>query len=276
MTDPGAPRSLEARNRVLIALMRVFEGLSSSFVDKVRVIGGLVPEALVIDGAPAHQGTADADLQLDLVLADGSSARFLEEGLLREGFSPTGVGGWRWSGPGSLKVEFLCDQPDLAYERPHRLADCEEISAMNLAGTGFAARAAPLDRAILIVDGKPVDCPIPFAGLAGYVMAKAAAATHRGLDRDYFDLAYVLIWNKWGGAVPAALEVAGQLQDDHEAVLTCVRRIAEKYRDIGGVAARALPSGLAAHSSDADELAGMAMAAVDAFVRSTIEEMDGS
>ena len=46
------------------------------------------------------------------------------------------------------------------------------------------------------------------ADLGGYLVAKAAAAFSRGLDRDYDDLAYVLLFNNRGGPEAAAREVA--------------------------------------------------------------------
>jgi hypothetical protein len=38
-----------------------------------------------------------------------------------------------------------------------------------------------------------------YAGLEGYLMAKACAVRHRGLDRDFYDLVFVLLYNRAGG-----------------------------------------------------------------------------
>jgi hypothetical protein len=43
-----------------------------------------------------------------------------------------------------------------------------------------------------------------YAGLEGYLMAKAHAVRHRGLERDCYDLAFVLIYNRAGGPRQAA------------------------------------------------------------------------
>lgn len=46
-----------------------------------------------------------------------------------------------------------------------------------------------------------------FAGLGGYLMAKAAAVASRGFPRDFYDLAFVLLFNRAGGPRQAAAEL---------------------------------------------------------------------
>lgn len=51
-------------------------------------------------------------------------------------------------------------------------------------------------------DGSAVQ--VRFAGLAGYVLSKAAAAANREMDKDYYDFVYVLLYNNAGGPRAAA------------------------------------------------------------------------
>lgn len=233
----------------------------------MRVIGGLVPEMLCVADAPTHQGTGDIDVQADVLLRDGVSARRLEEALLREGFSPVGVKGWRWRAPGPLRIEFLCDRPDLEYERPHRFDDCEELGAMNLSGTGWAARGRASGPHDVMVAGEMLRCPIPFAGLGGFLMSKVFAAAKRKIERDYFDLAYVLIWNTQGGSTAAAEACRADFGMDlrADAVVQTIRAVVHAFDDPTGLAARSLASGLAVDAFDTDELVGMAQAAIQEF-----------
>jgi hypothetical protein len=268
MADVGHRRSIEARDRVLRLLIGVFEDLPTELVARVRIIGGLVPEALVRDDAPIHQGTSDADLQVDLILDRHLSARALEEALLAHGFTPAARSGWRWAGPDGVKIEFLCDQAD-EVPGPRRLADCEEISAIPLPGTGYASRGDPLPAPELVVQGERIECPIPFTGLAGFVLSKAAAADRRGLERDFFDLAYVLIWNVAGGAAAAAAAVRAEFEGEIDDLIALVSRVADKVKKAESAEAHALATGLGVSQDEMDTYVGMAQAVIAEF----LEEM---
>jgi hypothetical protein len=58
-------------------------------------------------------------------------------------------------------------------------------------------------RAELGIDASAVQ--LRFAGLGGYLLAKASAMVRRGLDKDYYDFAYVLLYC---GRRPAAVAEA--------------------------------------------------------------------
>ena len=78
------------------------------------------------------------------------------------------------------------------------------LTAANLRGTGFVARDWVEEELSGTIDGEDVSVTVRYAGLEGYLMAKAHAVRHRGLDRDCYDLAFVLIYNRAGGPGQAA------------------------------------------------------------------------
>lgn len=49
-----------------------------------------------------------------------------------------------------------------------------------------------------------VSALVPVAGLGGYLLAKATALRNRGKEKDYYDLVYVLLYNRAGGPTEAA------------------------------------------------------------------------
>jgi len=78
-----------------------------------------------------------------------------------------------------------------------------DVEPANLRGTGFA-RDWVEEELSGTIDGEDVCVTVRYAGLEGYLMAKAHAVRHRGFDRDCCDLAFVLIYNRAGGPGQAA------------------------------------------------------------------------
>lgn len=161
--------------------------------------------------APRHLGTTDVDVMLAVHVA-GTRPGYesLEQCLDRLHFKPDPkTDGWRWRATvdGHLvKLEFLCDLDDVENGTIVRPEGCRVLAAANLRGSGYAA----LDVVEELVDGRLVDQPgsiqlrVRFAGIAGYLMAKAHAITGRGAPKDYYDFAYVVIHNSAGGPTQAA------------------------------------------------------------------------
>jgi hypothetical protein len=135
-------RSRQARAAAEAALIRVVHhyGARPGFV----VLGGLVPELLCSDSGMAHAGTTDVDVQVDLEIACGSvNAVRLEQALKNAEFTPTADGIWRWSTSSPrlvIKFELLADSDSDPAEAVLRFDACENLGAVNLRGTGFAAR----------------------------------------------------------------------------------------------------------------------------------------
>jgi hypothetical protein len=100
-----------------------------------------------------------------------------------------------------VKVEFLADLDDVPNQTTVSFDDCEFFGAINLRGTGFASQDWEARRvtAVLGQGAKSIDLRV--ATLPAYLLAKVHAARGRGLEKDWYDIAYVLLHNDDGGPV---------------------------------------------------------------------------
>lgn len=127
--------------RVLVTLLR---GLGP-WKDSVYLVGGLTPRYLVAarpPAVPAHAGTLDVDIVIDLqILADTEAYHTLEDNLKKMGFerAENEAGkklSWRWqtrTEHGALMVlELLADAPDLVGGKVQPLPTEGTISALNI------------------------------------------------------------------------------------------------------------------------------------------------
>lgn len=270
-------RSREARARAETALVRVLWHLSGTAVRPI-VLGGLVPDVLV-DGVepapPPHLGTTDVDIYIELgVASDGVTLEAMEGALRAAQFAPDGrrAGGWRWRGDvdGTLvKVELLGERADAADESV-TIAPSGTLGVLNLRGTGFVARDHQ-SRALTgrLADDTTVTVEVDFAGLQGYLLAKMVAARARGLDRDFYDLVYVLLHNRLGGPAEAGHAIrAGVFRADLPSMYTTLREIRERFRDASGAGPTAYAREAAQTDGDLTEaeLRADAQGAVAAFL----------
>jgi len=201
-------RSREARAAAETALVRVVHhyGSRPEFV----VLGGLVPELLCADSAFRHAGTTDVDVQVDLEIACGSvNTRRLEQALRNAEFQPDADRVWRWIADGTttrivIKFELLADLDDQPAGVTLQFTECEQLGAANLRGTGFAARDITVQELRARVGGVEHVVEINVAGLAGFLLAKTAAAYSRRKPKDWYDIAFVLLHNDHGGVAKAA------------------------------------------------------------------------
>ncbi len=176
------------------------------------VLGGLVPELLTRFQnipVPLHLGTTDVDMLLDFQVADNNNLSTVEKVLDRLGFLPkAGTNGWRWIGyirGMPVKLEFLCEFDDVNAEQVVRPHGCLKLGAMNLRGAGYVKEDWMIEEIKgSLPDGKNVAVKVRFAGLCGYLLAKAIALKERGEEKDYYDFVYVLIYNQLGGPAQAA------------------------------------------------------------------------
>lgn len=175
----------------------------------VTVIGGLNADLLTeVDEVP-HQGTLDVDLHVQVGLVyerDDDDFGWLEDALLRARFAPLAGTGWRWVSRVDevpVVLDLLCDVLDNR-DQEIPLPGCEQAGAMNLPGPSAAAADA-IVRTLHLDTGAVA---VRFADLGGYLLAKASAAFHRGKDKDFYDLGYVLLHNTRGGPVAAGRAAA--------------------------------------------------------------------
>ncbi len=215
-------RAREYAERSLVRLAVAF----GDHADQIVVIGGLNADLLTDAPAAPHQGTVDVDLRIQVGFGferDETDLGWIERGLRDAGLAPSrGDETWRWMQVVDgvpVKVELLCDTPDSRGQQIV-LPGCPVATAMNLAGPAAASDGVrrtltvdARDRAGNPAAGEVDTVTLRFASLGGYVLAKAAAVVGRGLDKDLYDLAFVLIHNRAGGPAQAAEAAFGALPD---------------------------------------------------------------
>ena len=112
------------------------------------------------------------------------------------------------------------------------LPGCRVLTAANLRGTGFVARDWVEEELSGAIDGEEATVLVRYAGLEGYLMAKAHAVRHRGLDRDCYDLVFVLIYNRAGGPTAVAEGLrSGQFAADVRNARPVWREIEARFAD---------------------------------------------
>jgi len=174
------------------------------------VLGGLVPELLCAGSAWRHAGTTDVDVQVDLEISCGSiNTTRLEEALKNSEFEPEGTRLWRWVADTTpaktvVKFELLADLDDQPNQAEITFEACEHLGAVNLRGTGFAARDVEVHTLTAKVGDDLRTVEVNVTGLAGFLLAKAAAAHSRRKPKDWYDIAFVLLHNDDGGPTEAA------------------------------------------------------------------------
>jgi hypothetical protein len=264
-------RSRIARAAAEAALVRVVHhyGARPEFV----VIGGLVPELLCSNSGFLHAGTTDVDVQVDLEIECGTvNAVRLEQALKNAEFEPTNGRVWRWKLDGTtiVKFELLADVETIPAGDVLSFEGCEQLGAINLRGTGFAARDAVVRtlRGKIGEDLRVVEVNV--TGLAGFLLTKAAAARSRRKLKDWYDVAFVLLHNDAGGPRAAALAVRDTFR--HElvgAVRTALDDLAANFELPGNQGPRAYASQMLVDHPElaAPTLQADAVLAVEEFYR---------
>jgi hypothetical protein len=229
------PRSRQARAAAEQALVRVVHhyGARPEFV----VLGGLVPELLCSGSAFQHAGTTDVDVQVNLEIACGAvnTAR-LEHALLNAEFQPDSDNIWRWRTDGSesravVKFELLADLDSAAAETTIRFEECDRLGAANLRGTGYATRDVEVRTLTTRIGGDQRTVEVNVTGLAGFLLAKCAAARSRRQAKDWYDIAFVLQHNDIGGPQAAAKAVREKFGAETRAFRTGLDDLLANFAD---------------------------------------------
>jgi hypothetical protein len=157
-------------------------------------------------------------VQVDLEIACGTvNVVRLEQALQNAEFEPAGQV-WRWQADGPermiVKFELLADQNDLPANVDLRFDGCKALGATNLRGTGFAVRDVVVTTLRSKVGGDLRTVEVNVTGLAGFLLAKAAAARSRRKAKDWYDIAFVLQHNDAGGPRAAAAAVLATFRAD--------------------------------------------------------------
>ena len=203
-------RSQAARAAAELALVRVVHHYCGR--PEFVLLGGLVPALLCATSNVRHAGTTDVDVQVDLEIASGAANVVrLEQALRKAEFEPDTHDIWRWRSIGGpqavIKFELLAYLPDVPTETVIKFDGCNDLGAVNLRGTALATRDIEIRAIVAIDQGVRRKTEINVAGLAGFLLAKAAAARSRRKPKDWYDIAFVLLHNDHGDVGAAASRV---------------------------------------------------------------------
>ncbi len=224
--------------RLLVTLLR---GLGP-WKESVCLVGGLTPRYLVPARpplVPAHAGTRDVDVVIDLqILADTAAYQTLEENLRRMGFERAENEkqqklSWRWQARtehGALMVlELLADAPEVAGGKVQPLPTEGTISALNIphASIVFDLYQVTEIHAELLGGNGVASERVKHANLVSFTCLKAFAFDQRFERKDAHDLVYCVEHapegldavalafrkeraGKHGAVIDASLEILGR------------------------------------------------------------------
>ena len=217
MTDESS-RSRAARRAAEQALVRVVHhyGATPEFV----LLGGLVPELLCSRSGIRHAGTTDVDVQVDLEIATGAvNTTRLEHALVNAEFEADPSRVWRWQTEADgynavVKFELLADLDGEPAGAVVHFDECDVLGAVNVRGTGFAARDYSSLTLRSRIGGVDYEVGVNVTGIAGFLIAKAAAARSRRAEKDWYDIAFVLLHNDFGGPEYAARATSERFGED--------------------------------------------------------------
>lgn len=272
----NSERSRAARQLAQDALVSFLHELGD-FDPPLVVIGGLVPEVLTRNQqppVPPHLGTTDVDVLIDFQVAPEANLQPMEDALVKLGFAAdVKTGGWRWVSAdrgAPIKLEFLCELENEQAGAVIRPTGCRQLGAANLRGTGYVRDDWVIEAVEgRLADGQMMTLDIRFAGLCGYILAKATALRERSLEKDCYDLAYVLLYNRLGGPAQAARALlAGKLGSRVAGLRTLWLEIADRFGapDRSGAVGYATQAKLVDVGADVAQLRRDAVAAMDEFL----------
>lgn len=260
----------EAAERSLVRIVHHY-GARPEFV----VLGGLVPELLCAGSAFQHAGTTDVDVQVDLEIACGAvnTAR-LERALRNAEFVPEDNQIWRWVTDRAIaatvvKFELLADLRTKPAEATIVFDECENLGAVNLRGTGFASRDIEVRELSTRIGGVTHHAEVNVSGLAGFLLAKTAAAYSRRKTKDWYDIAFVLMHNDAGGPAAAARLVRDRFGGELQAIRTALDDLRANFAAPGTQGPQAYVQQMRIDHPDLDAatLAADAVLAVEEFHR---------
>ena len=217
MTDEPS-RSGAARRAAEQALVRVVHhyGATPEFV----LLGGLVPDLLCSRSGMRHAGTTDVDVQVDLEIAAGAvNTVRLEHALVNAEFEADPSRVWRWQTETDghnavVKFELLADLDGEPAGAVVHFDECDVLGAVNVRGTGFAARDYSSLTLRSRIGGVDYEVGVNVTGIAGFLIGKAAAARSRRAEKDWYDIAFVLLHNDFGGPEYAARVTSERFRQD--------------------------------------------------------------
>lgn len=229
------------------------------------VIGGLNPDFLAPSAPVPHLGTTDVDLLFELGFIydrDEQDFAWLDRVLTAGEFTAAPDSRWRWDGilgESRVRLDLLCDVPDNPGQAIG-LPGAETAVAQNLGGPS-AALHDPIVRPLMVTGrmreefpDAPSEVQLKFASLGGYIVTKSFALLSRGLDKDAYDLMFVIMFADGGArsAATAAAEAAARVQPNRPSSLQVVRDAVTKFTGADSRATDAVIRLLQRAGDDAD------------------------
>ncbi len=231
--------------RVLVTLLR---GLGP-WKESVYLVGGLTPRYLVRARppvVPAHAGTLDVDIVIDLqILADTEAYHTLEDNLRKMGFERAENDkrqklSWRWqtrTEHGALMVlELLADAPEIAGGKVQPLPTDGTISALNIPHSSIVFdlhQISELEAELLGGDGLAVE-RITHANLVSFTCLKAFAFDQRFERKDAHDLIYCIEHAPDGGEAVAEAFRKEREGKHGEVVKSALAILRSRFAQVGG------------------------------------------
>jgi hypothetical protein len=229
----------EGCERVLVTLLRHLGPWRNS----VYLVGGLAPRYLITKrppAVPAHAGTADVDVVVDVaMLTDIEAYQTLEANLQKMGFeraeNEKGVKvSWRWQADvdgAKMVLEFLSDDPALRGGAVQELPVRGNVSAVNIPNASMVVdfhRSVELTAELLDGHGETTET-VRYADIVSFTCLKAFAYDERREPKDAHDIVYCLEHYE-GGLDAAIAEVRVGLETKHrDVILEALRRLANRF-----------------------------------------------
>lgn len=230
---------------VLVILLRAFAG----FKGNLRLIGGLVPRYLTpeaLPDVPAHAGTTDVDVVLDIALLaangeyDSLKRQLQAAGFVRYRPRVDAVSTWQWVyviNDHPIRVEFLLHTDDPNQSARLAPLDGEDVSACQILYAGLTHEW--FEEKVISVDlpgqGGITHETIRYADAVAFIVLKALAFDQRHEPKDAADLIHVMRY--WRDADALADCFSERLQDGrHDAALSAaLHALARRFCDHGDI-----------------------------------------
>ena len=213
------------------------------------------------------------------IACGATNTKQLESALLKADFQPDNNRTWRWSAPGPkrrtvIKFELLADLDEVRAGDTIKFEGCENLGAANLRGTSFAIESSITRTLSADLDGSKLTVELQTTNLAGFLLAKCAAAYSRRKSKDWYDIAYVLLNNDSGGPENAADEVLRNFHGKLTTIKSAIKDLRANFADPSAQGAEAYAAQMCELYPDLDlsTQAADAVLAVRLFCQKVIDD----
>ncbi|MGJ8641454.1 MAG: nucleotidyl transferase AbiEii/AbiGii toxin family protein [Opitutaceae bacterium] len=234
-------REVEAARRAIIDVMQVL----ASFSDCLVLVGGWVPDLLILDAEVPHVGSIDVDLALETEkLMDGRYADMLELLLATRRYKQ-GTRGFQLvttidledrQRPIEVDIDFMgAADADTEKNNPKRLDQFRLLQADGCA----AAFYAPMNEMLSgqMANGAENSVSIRIASIPAFLIMKAFALNGRDKPKDAYDICYCL--DNYANGIPELAAAWRQrLQDGVKEVKLATGYLNEKFESVDAYGAQ--------------------------------------